>query len=1104
MGDRFQQVNTRLNFPELERTVLDLWRDTDMFRESVEARDGCKPFVFLEGPPTANGKPGVHHVWARAIKDLVCRYKTMTGHQVHRKGGWDTHGLPVEIEVEKALGLDGKEEIEAYGIREFVEKCKESVLAYEQDWQKITERIGFWLDMDDPYVTFHNDYIESVWSILKRYWDAGYLYEGHKVVPYCPRCGTALSSHEVAQGYAEVDDPSVYVKFRLNDEPNTYFLVWTTTPWTLPSNVALAVKADAEYARVRHGDETWIVAKALVERVLSEHTGYELADDVTGSELVGIDYEPLFDFAKPREKAYYVVAADFVTLDDGTGIVHLAPAFGQDDYDVGREHGLPVVQLVNTEGAFVDAVEPWAGVFVKDADAGIIENLEARGQMLRCETMKHDYPFCWRCDTALLYYARASWFVRTTAFKDRMVELNQKVNWHPAHIKDGRFGDWLENNIDWAVSRERYWGTPLPIWRCVECDHTRCVGSVDELKAAAPNTPDDIELHRPYIDEVEMPCDECGGVMKRVPEGADAWLDSGCAHTAQWHAPFENADKVERTYPADFISEAIDQTRGWFYSLLATGAFLYDEVAYRNCMCLELVMGADGLKMSKTRGNMVEPWDVLDKHGADAMRWYFYTVAPPWQQRVFSDETVGESLKKFLGTLYNVYGFFVLYANADDIDPTADVPAPEDRPLMDRWVLSRYNSLVRTGRTQMDDYQITQAARAIEAFADELSNWYVRRGRDRFWGSSDEGDTRAAFATLYEVLVGVSKLLAPFAPFVSEAMYQNLVKSVDPDAPAGVHLEDFPMADESLIDESLETAMSLTRRVVTMGRAARNDRKIRTRQPLSRLVVGGLSPAQRDHLTRLCDAVLDELNVKEVEWADDLSEYASYEAKANFRTLGQKFGKDVQAIAKAVAAVDGEALQTTLRSDGEASVATDAGSFTIDSDDVDVSLQSGDGYAVVSEGGVFVALDTGVTPELAREGLARELVNRIQSMRKEADFHVADRIALSVAGDADICAALEAHRDYVMGETLATELVDSPTPDAFAKDVKVGSSAATVSVRQVASQPQRRIRIARGRGEASVGLSQQPENTEPELSDLRTEGGRTRRLAREKELTNER
>ena len=1104
MGDRFQQVNTRLNFPELERTVLDLWRDTDMFRESVEARDGCKPFVFLEGPPTANGKPGVHHVWARAIKDLVCRYKTMTGHQVHRKGGWDTHGLPVEIEVEKALGLDGKEEIEAYGIREFVEKCKESVLAYEQDWQKITERIGFWLDMDDPYVTFHNDYIESVWSILKRYWDAGYLYEGHKVVPYCPRCGTALSSHEVAQGYAEVDDPSVYVKFRLNDEPNTYFLVWTTTPWTLPSNVALAVKADAEYARVRHGDETWIVAKALVERVLSEHTGYELADDVTGSELVGIDYEPLFDFAKPREKAYYVVAADFVTLDDGTGIVHLAPAFGQDDYDVGREHGLPVVQLVNTEGAFVDAVEPWAGVFVKDADAGIIENLEARGQMLRCETMKHDYPFCWRCDTALLYYARASWFVRTTAFKDRMVELNQKVNWHPAHIKDGRFGDWLENNIDWAVSRERYWGTPLPIWRCVECDHTRCVGSVDELKAAAPNTPDDIELHRPYIDEVEMPCDECGGVMKRVPEVADAWLDSGCAHTAQWHAPFENADKVERTYPADFISEAIDQTRGWFYSLLATGAFLYDEVAYRNCMCLELVMGADGLKMSKTRGNMVEPWDVLDKHGADAMRWYFYTVAPPWQQRVFSDETVGESLKKFLGTLYNVYGFFVLYANADDIDPTADVPAPEDRPLMDRWVLSRYNSLVRTGRTQMDDYQITQAARAIEAFADELSNWYVRRGRDRFWGSSDEGDTRAAFATLYEVLVGVSKLLAPFAPFVSEAMYQNLVKSVDPDAPAGVHLEDFPMADESLIDESLETAMSLTRRVVTMGRAARNDRKIRTRQPLSRLVVGGLSPAQRDHLTRLCDAVLDELNVKEVEWADDLSEYASYEAKANFRTLGQKFGKDVQAIAKAVAAVDGEALQTTLRSDGEASVATDAGSFTIDSDDVDVSLQSGDGYAVVSEGGVFVALDTGVTPELAREGLARELVNRIQSMRKEADFHVADRIALSVAGDADICAALEAHRDYVMGETLATELVDSPTPDAFAKDVKVGSSAATVSVRQVASQPQRRIRIARGRGEASVGLSQQPENTEPELSDLRTEGGRTRRLAREKELTNER
>ncbi|MBT3269070.1 isoleucine--tRNA ligase [Candidatus Poribacteria bacterium] len=1054
MGDRFQPVNTRLDFPELERGVLDLWRETDMFRKSIEARDGCKPFVFLEGPPTANGKPGVHHVLARVMKDVICRYKTMTGHQVHRKGGWDTHGLPVEIEVEKALGLDGKEEIEAYGIREFVEKCKESVLAYEQDWQKITERIGFWVDMDDPYVTFHNDYIESVWSVLKRYWDAGLLYQGHKVVPYCPRCGTALSSHEVAQGYAEVEDPSVYVKFRLKDEPNTYFLVWTTTPWTLPSNVALAVKADAEYARVRHGDETWIVAKALVEKVLSEHTGYRAADDVMGSDLVGTDYEPLFDFANPREKAYYVVAADFVTLDDGTGIVHLAPAFGQDDYDVGREHGLPVVQLVNTEGAFVDAVEPWAGVFVKDADAGIIDNLQSRGQMLRSETMKHDYPFCWRCDTALLYYARASWFVRTTAFKDRMVELNRTVNWHPGHIKEGRFGDWLENNIDWAVSRERYWGTPLPIWRCVECDHTRCIGGVDELKAAAPNTPDDIELHRPYIDEVEMPCDECGGVMKRVPEVADAWLDSGCAHTAQWHAPFENADEAARAYPADFISEAIDQTRGWFYSLLATGAFLYDEVAYRNCLCLELVMGADGLKMSKTRGNMVDPWAVLDKHGADATRWYFYTVAPPWQQRVFSDETVGESLKKFLGTLYNVYGFFVLYANADDIDPTVDVPAPVDRPLMDRWVLSRYNSLARTVRAQMDDYQITQAARAIEAFADELSNWYVRRGRNRFWGSSDAADTRAAFATLYEVLVGVSKLLAPFAPFVSEAMYQNLVKSVDADAAAGVHVEDFPTADESLVDVDLETAMVLTRGIVTMGRAARNDSKIRTRQPLSWIVVGGLGPvaqAQVGARDDLHDAIVGELNVKGIDWADDLSDYASYGAKANFRTLGQKFGKDVQAIAKAVAAADGEALQAALRSDGEASVSTDVGTFTIDASDVEVSLQSRDGYAVVTDGGVFVALDTEITPELAREGLARELVNRIQAMRKEADFHVADRIALSVAGDADVSAALEAHRDYVLGETLATELVDSPVEGAFAKDVKVGAGAATISVRQVAS-----------------------------------------------------
>jgi isoleucyl-tRNA synthetase len=1069
MGERFQQVNTRLNFPELERGVLDLWREQDMFRRSVEEREGCEPFVFLEGPPTANGKPGVHHVLARVMKDVICRYKTMTGHQVHRKGGWDTHGLPVEIEVEKSLGLDGKEAIEAYGIREFVEKCKESVLAYEQDWQKITERIGFWLDMDDPYVTFHNDYIESVWAVLKQYWDKDLLYEGHKVVPYCPRCGTALSSHEVAQGYAEVEDPSVYVKFRLKDEPNTYFLVWTTTPWTLPSNVALAVKPDAEYARIAHDGETWILAQALVEQVLSDMDGVEVVGSVMGSELVGTDYEPLFDFAKPREKAYYVVAADFVTLGDGTGIVHLAPAFGQDDYEVGRKHGLPVVQLVDTEGAFVDCVTPWAGTFVKDADPAIIEELQSRGQMLRAETHTHDYPFCWRCDTPLLYYARASWFIKTTAYKDRMVELNQTVNWHPGHIKDGRFGDWLENNIDWAISRERYWGTPLPIWRCTECDHTRCVGSIDELKAAAPDTPDDIELHRPYIDEVEMPCDECGSVMKRVPEVADAWFDSGCAHTAQWHAPFENADQAARAYPADFISEAIDQTRGWFYSLLATGAFLHDEVAYRNCLCLELVMGADGLKMSKTRGNMVDPWTVLDKHGADAVRWYFYTVAPPWQQRAFSEETVGESLKKFLGTLYNVYGFFVLYANADDIDPTVDVTAPADRPLMDRWVLSRYNSLAKTVREQMDEYQITAAARAIEAFVDELSNWYVRRGRDRFWGSADQGDTRDAFATLYEVLVGVSKLLAPFAPFVSEAMYQNLVKSVDADTPAGVHLSDFPVADEGLIDDELEAAMSLTRRVVTMGRAARNDSKIRTRQPLSRIIVGGLTEAEQGQLSRLEDAVLQELNVKVVDGKDKagarasdkplegyhnvphLPSYASREAKPNFRALGPKFGKSVQAVAKAIAEGNGEQLHRALEGGGEVPLSTDAGPVTIVEGDVELTLKSKEGYAVVEDGPIFVALDTKVTPALATEGLARELVNRVQAARKEAGFHVADRIALSLSGDDDVMAAFDAHREYVMRETLATEFAAEPAGDAFRKDVKVGTATVTIGVRRVAS-----------------------------------------------------
>jgi isoleucyl-tRNA synthetase len=1070
MSRRFHDVKAGFNFPELEERVLEFWRERDVFRRSVEARRDAKPFIFLEGPPTANGRPGVHHILARVMKDIICRYKTMTGHYVARKAGWDTHGLPVEIEVEKQLGLDGKKQIEEYGIREFVEACKKSVFVYEQDWRKTTERIAFWVDMDDPYITLTNDYIESVWAVFRRFWDAGLFYEGHKVVPYCPRCGTALSSHEVAQGYKEVEDPSVYVRFHLKDDPKTSFLVWTTTPWTLPSNVALAVRAEAEYAYVRHGDETLILAKSLLERVFTGHGEPELLRTVSGEALVGAEYVPMFRFIKPNEKAFYVVTADFVTLDDGTGIVHIAPAFGQDDYEIGRRHGLPLVQLVDTEGRFVAEVEPWAKRFVKDADPHITEHLCGRGDVFKTEGYVHDYPFCWRCDSPLLYYARGSWFIKTTAYKDRMVELNARVNWYPDHIREGRFGDWLENNVDWAVSRERYWGTPLPIWKCVDCGHTHCVGSGEELRRLGRNAPDALEYHRPYIDAVEMDCPMCGGTMRRIPEVADAWFDSGCAHTAQWHAPFENEDAVKRNYPADFICEAIDQTRGWFYSLLATGAFLYDGVAYRNCLCLEHVLGADGLKMSKSRGNAVDPWTVLNKQGADAIRWYFYSVAPPWQRRVFSEEAVNESLKGFLGTLYNVYGFLVLYANADGINPTENVPEPGTRPLMDRWILSRFHSTVTRVREEMEDYQITFAARALEEFVDDLSNWYVRRCRDRFWGTAAsqdasekahrafwgvDRDKQAAFGTLYETLVGTAAAIAPFTPFLAEEMYQNLVRSVNPNAPESVHLCDFPAADASLIDTELETAMALARKVVRMGLAARNEKKIRVRQPLSRIVVGGLDNQERQSLASLLSTVLDELNVKSLEWGDMLSDFADTKAKANFKTLGPKYGKDVQTVARALATHPNvAALRSELASTGATTLEVDGRLFPLDAADVLVSLESHSGFAVVQEEASFVALDTTLTPELAQEGLARELVNRIQAMRKEADFVVTDRIALTVQGTPAVEAAFERFRDYVVGETLAVRVDEQPSASAFVKEHRIGEENATLSVVRVSLYPE--------------------------------------------------
>ncbi len=1043
----FKEVSTRLAFPKLEEQVLDFWQKNDIFRKSVDGRKDYPAFVFLEGPPTANGRPGVHHVLSRIMKDIICRYKTMTGHYVFRKGGWDTHGLPVEIEVEKELGISGKRQIEEYGVREFVEKCKESVFKYEKDWRELTERIAFWVDMDNPYITLTNDYIESLWWVLRQFWDAGLLYQGYKVVPYCPRCGTALSSHEVAQGYRTVTAPSLFVKCKVKSRDNTYFLLWTTTPWTLPSNVALAVGRDYEYVIVEHEGEDLIVAKERLREVFHDRL-VEVKETYRGADVLGWEYEPLFDFVKPEKKSHYVVDGDFVTLTEGTGIVHMAPAFGQEDYEMSQKFDLPVVQLVNTEGKFV-AGTTWEGEFVKDADPNIVQDLKERGLLFGIEEYEHEYPFCWRCDTPLLYYARGSWFIKTTDFKDKLIEKNNQINWYPEHIKTGRFGDWLENNVDWAISRERYWGTPLNIWVCDECKHQHCVDNAAELKEMGNNVPDDIELHKPYIDEVVLNCPECSGRMTRVPEVIDCWFDSGCAHTAQWHYPFENQELLEGSIPVDYISEAIDQTRGWFYSLLVTGVFLYDKPTYKNCLCLELVLAEDGQKMSKSRGNAVDPWIIINNEGVDAMRWYFYTVTPPWNQRIFSKTAVAESMKKFMGTLYNIYGFLVLYANADDVNPLEHSPPVSERPLMDRWIFSKLNSLTKKVRNELEEYQITSAARAIDGFVDELSNWYVRRSRDRFWGTEVGVDKPVACNTLHQILVGVAKLLAPFTPFIAEEVYQNLVRSLDADAPESVHLCDYPEVDENLIDEQLEADMALVRRLVVMGRAARNSAGVKIRQPLSAITVGVEGDVERESVSRLIDLVVDELNVKEVKYSDDIEEFATFQLKPNFKLLGPKYGKLVQKLAGAVSELDASAAKRELDVSDKLRVKVEDTTVTLTKDEVEVSLENRLGYAVETYGTHFVALSTELSEELILEGFARELVNKIQLMRKEAGFNVSDRIKMSVQSSEIVDNALNVHRDYIMGETLALEVVAEPGADAFVKEWKVNDQMAAISVERL-------------------------------------------------------
>lgn len=1060
----FKEVPTKVDFPQMEEHILRFWQENNIFEKSLEIRKDAPHYVFYEGPPTANGKPGTHHVLARIFKDLFPRYETMRGYYVLRKGGWDCHGLPVELEIEKELGLSSKREIEDYGIAEFNRKCKESVFRYVKEWEDLTDRIGFWIDMEHPYITLTNDYIESVWWILKQLWDKDLIYQGYKVVPYCPRCGTPLSDHEVALGYAETDDPSIYVKFPLRDELGTYFLVWTTTPWTLPGNVALAVHPDVRYALVEQDGEKLILAEELLDEVLEGE--YEVVKSLPAKELVGKHYRPLFTFLPVEENYCYVVAADFVTTEEGTGIVHMAPAFGAEDLEVGKEHDLPILHTVDLEGAFIDKVTPWRGLFVKDADPLIIEDLKSRGLMYKVGTYRHVYPFCWRCNTPLLYYAKTSWFIETTRFRDGLLANNQKINWYPGHIKDGRFGNWLEGNVDWALGRERYWGTPLPIWVCEECGRQECIGSIEELaariqipmpKSQIPNPQvghwsldiGHLDLHRPYIDEVTYGCPECGGVMHRVPEVIDAWFDSGAMPVAQWHYPFENEDLFGEQFPADFICEAVDQTRGWFYSLHAISALLFNEPCYKNVICLGLILDEEGEKMSKSRGNVVDPWEVIDAKGADALRWYLYTASPPGQSRRFSVDLVGEVVRKFLLTLWNTYSFFTTYANIDRFDPTEHELLVEERSPLDRWILSELNLLIERVTESLDSYDVTGAARPIEDFVNDLSNWYVRRSRRRFWKSESDEDKAAAYLTLYRCLATVAKLLAPFMPFLAEEMYRNLVCGVDEDAPESVHLCDWPVAGESLIDRALVDDTRLVMRLVSLGRAARNRSGIKLRQPLSEALFMLRGEKEALALRRLSDQVLEELNVKALTFLEDETQVMDCVVSPVPAILGKKYGALFPKIKEAVAELDQADLARHMEAGEEIELEVDGRVVTLLPEELEVRTEAKEGYAIAREAGYLVAIATALSPDLLKEGLARELVRRIQNMRKEASFRIEDRIVTYYVAGPTLREVLTdpEYGDYIRGETLSRRLIESQPPaEAYVKELEIEGEEITLGV----------------------------------------------------------
>lgn len=1048
----FKAVNPKLDVPSMEDNVLKMWTKQEIFKKTVDQRQGKPEYVFYEGPPTANGRPGVHHVLARAFKDMFPRYKIMRGYNVSRRGGWDTHGLPVEIEVEKQLGFTNKQQIEEYGIDKFNELCKKSVFNYIQEWEKLTDRIGFWVDLDTAYVTYTNDYIESVWWILKNFWEKDLLFKGYKIVPYCPRCGTPLSDHEVALGYDDATDPSVFVRFPLVDKPDTYFLVWTTTPWTLPANVAIAAHPEVDYVTVERDNngttEKLILAKSLLEKVFRGEE-VKVVDTFKGKKLKGMKYNPLYTFVPLDKPAHFVVLGDFVTTEDGTGLVHQAPAFGAEDMEMSKQNDLPVLLTVQPDGTFIPEITPWRGIFVKDADPLIIQELESRGLMFRSEKFVHTYPFCWRCHTPLLYYARESWYIRTSAKKENLVSLNKTINWVPDHIKNGRFGNWLENNIDWSLSRERYWGTPLPVWECEngECKHRECVGSVMELSEKAGRDLTELDLHRPHVDNVHWKCVQCGGEMSRVKDLIDVWFDSGSMPYAQWHYPFENKDKFEAQYPADYICEAVDQTRGWFYSLHAISTLLNDQVSFKNVICLGHIQDAEGRKMSKSLGNIVQPWDVINLHGADALRWYLYTATPPGQERRFSSDLVGEVIRNFTLTLWNVYSFFVTYANLDK--PQAlNITAPANE--LDRWLLSELNVLVRDVTKAYEEYDVTNATRPVEQFVETLSTWYVRRSRRRFWKNDSAADKQSAYSTLYTALTTVAKLIAPAMPFLAEELYQNLVRSVDETAPESVHLSEWPVAMEEFIDESLNTEMKLVMKLVSLGHSARQKANRKVRQPLAEAAFSVGNNTERAALLKNAEVVQDELNVKQVRLLDASTEAVSHTVKPLPKQLGQKYGNKFPAIQKAIMAMNAEDVAKALLTGNPLEVQAGGETFHIISEEVEVKAMAKEGFAVAEDGAYVAALVTTLTPELVSEGLAREFVRRVQDLRKTANLDVADRIELFVEASAGLKSAVETHADYIKSETLTVKL-SFATPPASASVVEDAFEGETVKAGLVKS-----------------------------------------------------